>query len=355
MASKLNMPWKRPWLGLASGLVLLYLWGNAFRQLAVSWSNNPQYSYGWGVPFLCAYLIWHRIRGQRLPPPDLRLPSSVPPRLPASGFYFLLALGVFFYLPIRLIQEANPDWSLVSWGLALLAVGGTLIVLNWFGGRQSIQRFAFPVAFFLVAVPWPTMVEDPLIQTLTQVDVNATCELAGLIGIPTLAHGNVIEVATGQVNVDEACSGIRSFQATLMISLFLGELYQLTVGRRAVCLVAGFLLALLLNLARLLVLVWVATRQGIPAISRWHDPTGVLILLGCFSALWFIGQWLARGNPPSAHRPPATEHRPSSPTRSTLHASSSNRLAFALLAWIGLVEFAVSGWYAWRVWAAART
>ena len=169
-----------------------------------------------------------------------------------------------------------------------------------------------------------------------------------MIGIPTRAQGNVSEVATGQVNVDEACSGIRSFQATLMISLFLGELYQLTVGRRAVCLVAGFLLALLLNLARLLVLVWVATRQGIPAISRWHDPTGVLILLGCFSALWFIGQWLARGNPPSAHRPPATEHRPSSPTRSTLHASSSNRLAFALLAWIGLVEFAVSGWYAWR-------
>ena len=64
------------------------------------------------------------------------------------------------------------------------------------------------------------------------------------------------------VGIDEACSGIRSFQASLMISLFLGEYYSLVRLRRVLCVLAGFALALLLNLARLSVLAWVAASQG---------------------------------------------------------------------------------------------
>jgi hypothetical protein len=56
--------------------------------------------------------------------------------------------------------------------------------------------------------------------------------LLGWLGVAALQHGNVIEVATGNVGIDKACSGIRSFQATLMISLFLGKLYRLNMTRR---------------------------------------------------------------------------------------------------------------------------
>jgi hypothetical protein len=55
-------------------------------------------------------------------------------------------------------------------------------------------------------------------------------EVLGWLGIPAMAHGNVIEVATGMVGIDEACSGIRSFQSSLMISLFFGEFYALSRG-----------------------------------------------------------------------------------------------------------------------------
>ena len=58
-----------------------------------------------------------------------------------------------------------------------------------------------------------------------------TVQALHLFGIPALQNGNLIEVKTGLLGINEACSGIRSFQATLMVSLFLGELYQMSWRR----------------------------------------------------------------------------------------------------------------------------
>ena len=59
-------------------------------------------------------------------------------------------------------------------------------------------------------------------------------EVLGWTGIPAIQHGNLIEVGTGTVGVSEACSGIRSFQTSLMISLFFGEFYRMA-GRAGCC------------------------------------------------------------------------------------------------------------------------
>ena len=48
------------------------------------------------------------------------------------------------------------------------------------------------------------------------------------------------------------------------------------------------------NLARMSLLVWVAAHYGISAIARWHDPTGISILIACFFSLWSLGIILAR-------------------------------------------------------------
>ena len=60
------------------------------------------------------------------------------------------------------------------------------------------------------------------------------------------------------VGVDEACSGIRSFDATLMISLFLGELYRFGLLRRIGLVGFGVALAFGCNIVRTLILAWVS-------------------------------------------------------------------------------------------------
>ena len=300
---------------------LAWLWYRLIDQLRVEWTVNPQYTYGWAVPVLCVYLIWRRMRGRGTAGPRDNITTdhvttgprdSVGPALRWSRCLVVpwtcslavpwsLCLAAFLYLPTRLIQEANPEWRLVSWALALEVIGITLAFLTlwpvvgspW--SRSSWSRgLLFPVFFFLVSVPWPTFVEAPVTQGLMRANVGVTVGLLGVLGVPAIPHGNVIEVATGMVGVDDACSGIRSLQATLMIALFLGELYRLSVRRRVACVVAGFALSFVFNVGRTTLLTWVAAHKGIGAIAAWHDPAGVTILVGCFLGLWGIARALRK-------------------------------------------------------------
>jgi exosortase len=263
----------------------------------------------------------------------VRSPSSLS-HLPSSIFLLLLAACAFLYLPTRFLHEANPIWRLTSllWTLEVIAITllflwssslvisspvvslssspvvppsrspvvsspcspvVSLSVVPWSVVSWS-RSLVFPVCFFLVAVPWPSGLENLLTQSLMRLNASTAVELLGLFWIPAVQHGNVIEVSAGAVGIDEACSGIRSLQATLMISLFLGELYALSASRRALCVVAGFALAFAFNLGRTLLLTRVAAAKGIGAVAAWHDPAGITILVACFLALWLIARALQK-------------------------------------------------------------
>ncbi|HMP83308.1 MAG TPA: exosortase/archaeosortase family protein [Verrucomicrobiota bacterium] len=335
----------------AGALALAYLWFHLINQLRIEWSLNPQYNYGWAVPFLCVYLLWLRVRQARAArgSQDIR-PLSGVFRPPWSRL--ALACCALIYAPARLVEEANPDWRLVSWLLAVVVVMVTLLVANEASrhSQSSIinpRILAFPVCYFLVAVPWPSIVELPLIQALTRFNAGTTVELLTLFGVPAMRHGNVIEIATGVVGIDEACSGIRSFQATLMISLFMGELYRLGVARRVLLCLAGFALSLLFNVARTTLLVWVASSKGIPAIASWHDPGGITILVACFCCVWWIGHWFST----TGGAAQTLDQTSRDPERSREGGTPSQmlqlppRFAFGLAAWVALTEAGVEWWY----------
>jgi exosortase/archaeosortase family protein len=228
----------------------------------------------------------------------------------------LFVLCAFLYAPTRWLHEANPIWRATSWALAIEVVGLTLLALRlWLpsdrqtvgpSDRQtdtplSLWQLAFPICFFLVAVPWPSATEGGLVQLLTHGNAKVAIELLGWFGVPAVQHGNTIEVSTGVVGLEEACSGIRSFQASLMLALFLGEHYRLTVTRRIVLCLAGFALSFGFNVIRTSFLVWVAARDGTAAISRWLDPAGTTIFLACLFGLWASALFLrGRANPERA-------------------------------------------------------
>jgi exosortase len=264
--------------------VFALVWIELISRLRFEWSINPQYGYGWTVPFLAAYLFWRRSHDA---------PPSSPPR---SSVLPVLAMILFAALlfPIRLIQEANPDWRLLSWGMVFCAAMITAAGIFMSGGLRWVRHFAFPILFFFVAVPWPTNVEQFVIQGLMRADALINVEFLNAIGIPAVQLGNVIEVGSGFVGIDEACTGIRSLQATFMVSLFLGEFYEFTLLRRIVLVVAGALFAFICNLVRTFILVYVGAEQGNAAIKNWHDPAGHTILMICLLGLWGLS-FLLRG------------------------------------------------------------
>jgi exosortase len=333
--------------------VLACFWSVLIYQLGAQWSVYPQYHYGWTVPLLCGYLIWRRIQQPLLgasqsdasSDPCLTAAAGRPWRFRGSAL--LLALCALAYGPTRVLHEANPIWRLTSLLLALEVIVITLCFICLIGGFPALHRFIFPICFFLVAVPWPSGLENFLVQSLTRWNVAATVELLGLVGVPAIQHGNVIEIGAGVVGIDEACSGIRSLQATFMISLFLGEFYLLSAGRRALCVLAGIACSFLFNVARTSFLTWVGATKGTTAIAHWHDPAGVTILLACFLSLWLLARLLARSeNRLNANpRPPASFSVWRSVLSRAPHVSSLILIACALGAWLALVEVGTELWF----------
>jgi exosortase len=243
------------------------------------------------------------------------------------------------YWLTRILQEANPLWRVPSYGLAISAGAITLLLIYFAGGKSRVRQFIFPIAFFLVAVPWPTPIEGIVTQSLMRLNAAIVVELLNLFGIPALAHGNIIEISTGMVGIEEACSGIRSLQATLMITLFFGEFYRLRVSRRFMLVFAGVCFAMLSNVCRTYFLVWIGARHGIPAIHNWHDAAGVSVLLVCFMGTWAVAV-LLRGR---GQRGEGSSQQ--SAVSSQWSVVSHSRLLWFVIAFVAVVEISTEVWF----------
>ena len=320
-------------------LPLGYLWFHLIDNLRLEWTSNPQYSYGLVVPLLVVGLLlrrWQHVGGRQC-----RSVAGNP--WLAVSFCGLLA---FFYLPTRLIEAATPEWRPIQWSLAIQVIGLTLYAVYLVGGKGWLKQMAFPIAFFLVAIPWPTIIEQPIIQGLSRLNAAMVVNVLDILGVPAIQHGNVIEVSTGTVGINDACSGIRSIQSSLMISLFLGEYYLFNWRRRLLLIPISFALAMLLNLCRTSLLTWIAAKKGVGAIAEYHDEAGMTILLVCTSILWGVGWLLNRWNvsPGENEKQTKDEFRPvindGIKTRRRL-----NRLGIILIVWLVAVESGVQLWY----------
>jgi exosortase len=337
------------------------LWFILCRHLSGEWSLNEQYSYGWFVPLFCAYLFWLRWEDR----PDPEVPPS-----PSSGVAgrsqksevkrrTLVAIAIaipalVLLFPLRLLEIANPDWRPLSWLHAISVVTLTLVLLWWIGGKGWLRHFAFPVAFFLLAIPWPTGLEAPVIQGLMRVVATVATEVVRLMGIPAQLEGNLIRVSSGIVGISEACSGVRSLQTSLMIGLLFGELKRLSILRRGFLVVVAASIALAANFFRTVFLVWIAGRKDVSAVGHWHDFAGyfivALVFLGSMAAAALLQKKVesrkakveVRSQPPSpGYGEPGRSEVRGRVTSFFPHPSSF----ILLLLWLLLIEFASAAWY----------
>lgn len=269
----------RTWNQAANLVLLALFWAVFYLQLSYEWSISEQYSYGLFVPFIGAYLF--SLRWQERPPgrKDAGSPWAA---------LILLVLIIALHYPVKIIFEANADWRLLIWTQAAMVMAASLILLYRWGGRPWLLHFAWVLVFLLTAVPWPRWVEAWLVDTLMRYVAIATVELVNVIGIYAHRTGNIIHLSNGMVSVEEACSGIRSFQSSLMAAVFLGELFRFRNPYRILLIVLGGLMAVFFNFCRTLALTIVSARRGSEAMESWHDPAGYAVFGASFAALLIV-------------------------------------------------------------------
>jgi exosortase len=269
-------------LGWLAAGVLLLLWAYAVYRLGTLWHSNEDYTYGWFVPLLCLCLFWERWQHR---PAKETIEAS-------TGTLILGGALALTLLPSCLFLEVIPYWRFAGWAFAGAILGITFCVLYLIGGRGWVHHFAFPLLFFLIAVPWPSRIEEPLITKLSHLNAAVSTWAANWLGTPAIRKGVVIQTGAGMVGVDEACSGIRSFQAAVMVALFLGELFRYAFFRRIFFLLSGVALAFACNVVRTTYLVRVCDLKGKSAVNMAHDPAGFTILgitlAGLLVLAWFF-------------------------------------------------------------------
>src|SRR5213078_3347281 len=182
----------------------------------------------------------------------------------------------------------------------------------------------------------------PIVQGLMRVVAAISSEVVALFGIPAQVEGNLIRIPGGLVGVNEACSGVRSLQTSLMIGLLFGELKRLSIFRRIVLVAVAGAIAFVGNCIRAFFLVWVAASQNLTAVSRWHDLAGYGIVAAGFIGTLVAAALLGGAYGAEREQPPARRGlRPGG--RSEI--SGQFRISAAALVWLIAVEFAAAGWY----------
>ena len=200
----------------------------------------------------------------------------------------------------------------------------------------------------LVGIPWPTFVESAVSFPLMQMVTKWSVGLLHLFGYPATAAGTTITLPNCTVGVEEACSGLRSLQTALMVGVAAGELARLASWGRVALLLVAFVMAVVGNQVRVLMLTMAGIRGGNEAVAQLHDTAGYVvlaILLGGVGLAATIGKRFER-IVVNAVTVPATASSVSASDKSERMPSLAAgyvALAFGAVALLG-----ANGWYWWR-------
>ena len=273
-------------------------------QLSITWDTNPQYSHGYIIPFLCIYIL--------IKSPPYQLISIENPQIKPSPFqgktYLIIGLpALLALLPLWIIRGANSDWRLINFALFLVT---SALIITWAydqGGWKRIRSILFPLIFFLSSIPWPLATDLQFTQWLQGKVSAIIVDIILILGHEAELEGTVIDVGKfGQIGIDQACSGIQGFQASVVISLFLGAYYCFGFINRIVFIVVGALVALLFNLIRAFCLSMIKIggaghildtpiyQFGSWVLPTLHEMVGWIENLFILLALFFLAR-LAKG------------------------------------------------------------
>lgn len=279
--------------------------------------------------------------------------------LALAGGAFLVARGVrearrplkpgslWLRIPLILALLGTLASAAVMWSPWLGAASMLLAVLAaswWFGGWRLLREVLPGWLVLLTVLPPPLKLDSRFAMLLQEWATAGSSRLLGLLGIPHLLTGLIIEIPGQRLLVEEACSGINSvlFMTSACVFyamwrrrslLFLGLLYAFTIA----CVLAG-------NLVRITSGAWVLFNFQIDLFAGWkHEALGLVLTAFYLGFIVVADASLARlFVSKSLHRTTEVDEHPE-PVLDGWSFGGSIRFVTVLLAILGAVQL-VRGW-----------
>jgi exosortase len=249
---------------LKAGLLALLVAGVYHSTLvwleAKDW-GRADYSYGYIIPLVALYLVWEK-RGELL-----ALPAA-----PSWWGFFALAPGLALFW----LGELAGEFFTLYLSLWLVVVGLCWIHL----GTARLKAIAFPLAILLAMFPPPHFISDGLTLRLKLISSQLGVAAMQAYGLSAFREGNVIDLGFTQLQVVDACSGLRYLFPLLIMGLLLAYFYKAAWWKRAVLVASAVPLTIATNSLRIAATGILYEAWG-PAVAEdfFHGFSGWLIFL----------------------------------------------------------------------------
>lgn len=272
-------PSQRAPLLTLGGLVLLLViaYFDMFALIREAWREGL-YSHGWLVPVFALVLLWMRWQ-----------PFGPVPAMERWIGVLLLALG----LSVRLWAAEYGHNPIDQLSFMPSIVGVFMMV-----GGFNIIRWAWPgLGFLIFMFPLPNMIERPVLGGLQRLASICSTFVLQTLGMAAFRQGNLITIPGSELNIAEACAGLRMGTIFAAMAVFMVFIIERPWWDKFVILLSAIPIALLVNIIRITVtglLYWITGPDNHIAHKLGHDWAGLFMMPLALGFLWLELQILER-------------------------------------------------------------
>jgi len=264
--------------GIVVALVVL-VYHDVFATLWRTWGENPNYSHGYLIPPVAAFLLWYR------------RDAFAGARGRGSGWGLAVVavalLGHIVSIRAGVFMTQGYSFVLLLYGLALL-----------FFGRAATGTVWFPLGYLIFMLPVPPFLMRHLSFRLKDFAARMGASAAHTIGIPLVRTGMTIHMPGGSLRIADPCSGLRSLIALVALGALFAFLTRGPLWKRIVLFLAALPLAVFANIVRISILCVVADIWGVEtATGLFHDFSGFFLFMIAFVGLAIVRAALRFGPP----------------------------------------------------------
>ena len=217
------------WGGLGVIVAVLgYLYADSLRFLVQAWMEDDNYSHGPFIPLISLYLIWLRWT-----------PLQAVEQRGAWWGILITTVGLFVYVT----GEFAAMYAVVHFSLWIVIMGLLACVI----GMTGIRFLAFPLLYLLAAIPLPQFLQGELSNRLQLWSSALGVGCLQFIGVMAYREGNVIDLGPIQLQVVEACSGLRYLFPLMALTLLCAYLYREALWKRILLVLSSIPISILLN------------------------------------------------------------------------------------------------------------
>lgn len=248
------------------GLLLTGLYHSAFTNMIRRW-DRPEYNYCYLIPLVVAYLIWEK-----------RTKLAELASLPSWKGMIPLVFGLMLFW----LGELGGEYFTLYISFWLVVVGLLWIHLGW----QKIRTIAFALFMTLTMFPLPNFLYNKISVKLQLISSKLGVSLMHLYGMSAHREGNVIDLGFAQLQVVDACSGLRSLMSLTILGLLMAYFFRASFWKRALLLSSTVPLSVLANSMRLALTGFLYETYGCEAAEGFfHGFSGWVIFILVFGIL----------------------------------------------------------------------